>query len=353
MPEFGLAGAEIMCENLCYQLQKSGRYNVIVVSLFKYYSPITERLESAGIKILYLDKKSGLDFSLIFKLYKLMKKYSVTIVHTHRYVMQYAIPAAIMAGVKCKIHTIHNIATKEVDGYRRKLALFFFKKCNVRPVSISPLIQDTVVKEYGIYKEDTPIVYNGSDLNKCFEKKNYAISEPFRFLHIGRFNPQKNHGLIIEAAKVLASEGYNFVISLVGGAGNEKERMEEVSRKGLEDYVKFCGLQSDVYPFLQKCDCFILPSLYEGMPVTLVEAMGCGIPIIASAVGGIPDMLENEVSGLLINPTLNELVDAMKRVIENTCLREKIGKNAKDKSRRFSAENMFEGYDAIYQKNMK
>ena len=172
-------------------------------------------------------------------------------------------------------------------------------------------------------------------------------------MHIGRFNPQKNHGLIIEAAKVLASEGYNFVISLVGGAGNEKERMEEVSRKGLEDYVKFCGLQSDVYPFLQKCDCFILPSLYEGMPVTLVEAMGCGIPIIASAVGGIPDMLENEVSGLLINPTLNELVDAMKRVIENTCLREKIGKNAKDKSRRFSAENMFEGYDAIYQKNMK
>ena len=207
MPEFGLAGAETMCESLCYQLQKSGKYNVIVASLFDFHSPITERMEKSGLKIIYLNKKPGIDISIIYKLYKVMKEYNIDIVHTHRYVMQYAIPAAIMAGVKIRIHTVHNIATKEVDGYRRILAHFFFKHCGVIPVSISPLIQKSVVKEYNITKELTPVIYNGSDLNKCLVKTNYSASEPFNILHIGRFNPQKNHSVIIDAAQKLKEEG--------------------------------------------------------------------------------------------------------------------------------------------------
>ena len=123
MPEFGLAGAEIMCETLCYQLQDSGKYNVVVVSLFDFHSPITERMEDRGIKILYLGKKQGLDLSVIQKLYRVMKDYSIDIVHTHRYVMQYVIPAAILARVKIRIHTVHNIASKEVEGYRKLLVL--------------------------------------------------------------------------------------------------------------------------------------------------------------------------------------------------------------------------------------
>ena len=105
-----------------------------------------------------------------------MKEYNIDIVHTHRYVMQYAIPAAIMAGVKVRIHTVHNIATKEVDGYRRILAHFFFKHCSVIPVSISPLIQKSVMKEYHITNEQTPVIYNGSDLNKCLIKTDYRAS---------------------------------------------------------------------------------------------------------------------------------------------------------------------------------
>lgn len=348
MPEFGLAGAETMCESLCYQLQKSGKYNVIVASLFDFHSPITERMEKFGLKIIYLNKKPGIDISIIYKLYKVMKEYNIDIVHTHRYVMLYAIPAAIMAGVKVRIHTVHNIATKEVDGYRRILAHFFFKHCGVIPVSISPLIQKSVVKEYNITKEQTPVIYNGSDLNKCLVKTNYSASEPFNILHIGRFNPQKNHSVIIDAAQKLKEEGLKFVIKLIGGAGNEEQRKQEVKLKGLENEIVFCGLQGNVYPFLQAADCFILPSLYEGMPITLVEAMGCGLPIIASAVGGVPDMIENGKSGILIRPNAEELTSAIKRLIENEKLRESLGKNALIKSKDFSVERMFKGYDNLY-----
>lgn len=352
MPEFGLAGAETMCESLCYQLQKSGKYNVIVVSLFDFHSPITERMEKCGIKVIYLNKKPGIDISIIHKLYKVMKQNNIDIVHTHRYVMQYAIPAAMMAGVKVRIHTVHNIATKEVDGYRRILAHFFFKHCSVIPISISPLIQESVVKEYNITKEQTPVIYNGSDLNKCLIKTDYRASKPFTIVHIGRFNPQKNHSVIIDAAQKLKEEGLKFVIKLIGGAGNEEQRKQEVKQKGLDNEIKFCGLQGNVYPFLQSADCFILPSLYEGMPVTLVEAMGCGLPIIASSVGGVPDMIESGKTGLLIKPNAEELTSAIKRLIKNEKLRESLGKNALTKSKDFSVERMFNGYDNVYTNNI-
>lgn len=352
MPEFGLAGAETMCESLCYQLQKSGKYNVIVASLFDFHSPITERMEKSGLKIIYLNKKPGIDISIIHKLYKVMKEYNIDIVHTHRYVMQYAIPAAIMAGVKVRIHTVHNIATKEVDGYRRILAHFFFKHCSVIPVSISPLIQESVVKEYNITKEQTPVIYNGSDLNKCLIKTDYRDSKPFTIVHIGRFNPQKNHSVIIDAAQKLKEEGLKFVIKLIGGAGNEEQRKQEVKQKGLDNEINFCGLQGNVFPFLQSADCFILPSLYEGMPVTLVEAMGCGLPIIASSVGGVPDMIESGKTGLLIKPNAEELTSAIKRLIKNEKLRESLGKNALTKSKDFSVERMFNGYDNVYTNNI-
>lgn len=348
MPEFGLAGAEIMCETLCYQLQASGKYNVVVVSLFDFHSPITERMEDRGIKILYLGKKQGLDLSVIQKLYRVMKDYRIDIVHTHRYVMQYTIPAAILARVKVRIHTVYNIASKEVEGYRKKLAYWFYKFNNVVPISISPLIQNTVVEQYHITKSQTPVVYNGSDLHRCLVKHDYVASKPFRIVHIGRFNPQKNHGAIIEAAEILKRDGIDIHINLIGGAGNEESRKLEVKQKDLTDMIEFSGLQSNVYPFLKEADCFILPSLYEGMPVTLVEAMGCGVPIIASSVGGIPDMIEDGVSGLLIHPIATDLASAIKKLIIDDVFREQIGKNARNRSKQFSAEQMYEGYDKIY-----
>ena len=84
------------------------------------------------------------------------------------------------------------------------------------------------------------------------------------------------------------------------------------------------------------------------MPISLIEAMGTGLPIIASTVGGIPDMLQNEQSALLINPTVDDLTDAMKKLYEDESLRKKIGRKALEKSTRFSSEQMFGEYDKIY-----
>lgn len=350
MPEFGLAGAETMCEALCYELQKTEKYKVFVASLFDFRSPITERLEANGVKIFYVGKMKGTDLSVIGKLKNIMIDEQVDIVHTHRYVMQYAIPAAVMAKVPCRIHTVHNIATEEVDKLRRIFASIFYRFCKVQPISISPKVRDSVQQEYRIGIENLPVVYNGSDLSRCIIKNNYTVSETFNFVHIGRFTPVKNQSLIVDAISQLKTEGYNVHVDLLGGAGNEKEIEKKVIKLNLENEITLCGLQSNVYPFISKGDVFLLPSRYEGMPITLIEAMGSGMPIIASNVGGIPDMIEHGKEGLLIDPNLDELVEAMKLLINNQDLREKIGVAARIKAQQFSSKNMCQGYIEQYEK---
>lgn len=350
MPEFGLAGAERMCETLVDQLLDTGEYDVYVISLYDFHSPITERMERKGVKLLYLGKKRGFDVSAIFKIATVMKENKIQIVHTHLYVMPYVIPAAMIAKVPVRIHTVHNEAKKEVGAFRRRLAKFFYKHCHVVPVSISPLITETIADEYGLVKESIPMVFNGTNLSKCMVKSNYEITKGvFRYIHIGRMSFQKNHEIIVKAAKLLKQDHRKFVIDLVGGGEKEQEIKDMVKQQDVQDVINFVGLHDNVYPLLYNSDCFILPSRYEGMPVTLVESMGCGMPIIASAVGGVPDMITNEVSGLLIHPNSMELYHAMIKMMDGgASYRKSLGQKAFVKSKLFSAENMRDGYIRIY-----
>lgn len=349
MPEFGLAGAEIMCENLCTQIHGLNGFSIIVVSLYRLPSPITERLRNKGIKVIFLDKKKGLDLSIIGKLKRLMIVEKIDIVHTHRYMMQYAIPAAIFAKVKYRVHTIHNVAKKEIGWIARKLAFIFYKLMKVVPISISPLVRETVSKEYHIPMNKIPMIYNGINLEKCLRKSDYRLkNECFQFIHIGRFSSQKNHAMILEAAERLKNMGYQFQINFIGEGPLFNDIKNEISIRNLEECIKLLGLKDDVLPYLNNSDCFILPSIYEGMPISLIEAMGTGLPVIVTAVGGMPDMIENEISGLIINVSPEELINAMIKVIKKESVRISLGNNAYVKSKEFSVKNMTEGYLKIY-----
>lgn len=348
MPEFGLAGAEKMCADLSIELEKNANFSVTIVSLYEYHSSITERLEKNGIRIIYLEKKPGFDISIILKLKKIMVSEKIELVHTHRYTLQYAFPAAVLAGVKSCVHTVHNIATKEINSFRRKFASVLYSCNRVVPVGISPLVCDSISKEYGLPIDSFPMIFNGINLTKCLPKSNYEVNGKFQFIHVGRFSEQKNHKIIIQSFKNLIISGFDVSLKLIGDGLLKEKYMAEIKQIGLEPYVNFMGLQDNVFPLLQESDCFILPSLYEGMPISLIEAMGTGLPVIVSNVGGMPDMVKNEVSGLLIEPSAEELYNAMKRMIIEKNLREKIGKNALKSSKQFSVEKMTHNYISIY-----
>ena len=347
IPSFALAGAEIMCENLIYALRDEG-VEVIAVSLYDYHSPITKRLENAGVDVRYLGKKKGLDLSIIRKLRRLFKEEKPDVIHTHLYAIKYAMIAGMQAKVKSRVHTVHTIAQKEGGKFSQKLNKFFFKHANVVPVALSELVQETIQQEYKMSKDKIPVILNGIDLSKCKPKADYAINDTIKILHIGRFCEVKNHKGLVHAFEIFHRKYPNSILQLIGDGELRGEIQSFVDEAGLTECVEFLGLQDNVYGYLHGADIFTLPSLYEGIPMTLIEAMATGLPIVAANVGGIPDMLVNGESGILVDVDSEKIADAFLRLANDELLREKLGAKAKTDSVKFSAETMAGKYLEIY-----
>lgn len=347
IPCFNFGGAETMCENLIYSLADRG-HSVSAISLFDTHTAVTERLEKRGIKITYLNKKLGLDFKMFSKIFKVLKKEKPDIVHMHLNSVKYAAIAAKRAKIKGCVYTVHNMADKDAVGMARKVNKFYFKHKWIQPVALSEIVQDSIAEVYNMAKERIPVVYNGSDLGNCIKKIDYDINGTVKLIHVGRFSEQKNHKGLIESFAKIHSAYSNTTLTLLGD-GEKREEMEQyVETLSLSDCVTFMGNQSNVYTYLKDSDMFVFPSIYEGVPMTLIEAMGTGLPIVATNVGGIPNMIVDKESGSLVKCDVDKVYEACIELIENKCLREKYGKNAIKNSVKFSSQAMAEGYEKVY-----
>ena len=350
IPYFCFGGAEIMCENLTYALKNAGQ-EVFAVSLYHDRTPIARRMEEAGIRIVYLDKKLGLDLSMVPKLIKIIRRERPDVVHTHLDVIKYAVLAAKLAGVKKCVHTVHSLADREAEGRVQKIINgFYFRRGWSLPVALTPEVRNSVAEFYGLPLSRVSVIYNGIDLSRCVPKTTYETGETVTILHVGRFDVPKNHPGLLEAFRLLLETHPECRLRLVGD-GELRPDMEKLAReKGIADFVEFCGMQSNVYPYLHDADIFTLPSIYEGNPMTIIEAMGTGLPIVASRVGGIPDMISDGESGLLVEPEPQSICTDLTRLVGDAALRQRLGLAARKQSQTFSAEHMARDYISCYSK---
>lgn len=352
IPMFNLSGAQTMCANLACELKKKGN-DVMVISLYNYHSSLTQMLNNHNIRIVYLNKKKGLHIGLIGQLYKILIKEKPNVIHTHMNSIKYAMPAAFLAGVKIKIHTMHSIANKDTTSLlEKKVYTFIFHLLNVVPVALSETVKNSIVTYYCLSNKQVPIIMNGTDITHCIVKDDYSIKKPFVFLHIGRFDYVKNHQGMIEAFEKFHLKYKESELWLIGEGDLFSNMKCFVLDKHLEKSIKFLGLQKNVYTYLTSADCFILPSYYEGIPITIIEAMGTGLPIIATNVGGIPDMLNDGIDSLLVNNNINDISNAMTMVYKDSNLRRKIGINARKSSTKFTSIVMASNYYNLYNELM-
>jgi len=350
IPYFCFGGAETMCENLTYALKEMG-HTVTVVSLYNERTPISRRMEEKGIRILYLDKKLGLDISMVPKLMKIMSREKPDVVHTHLDVIKYATAAAKLSGIRHCVHTVHNVAHEEAEGLLQKIInTVYFRLGWSVPVALSPEVRRTIVSFYGLPESRVPMICNGVNLGNCIPKTDYSLSEPARLLHIGRFNHQKNHKGLLEAFSRILRRYPDCRLDLLGDGELRPDTEAYAKQLGIAEKIVFHGSQTNVYPYLHDADIFLLPSRFEGMPMTIIEAMGTGLPIAATAVGGVPDMLTDRESAMLVPCDPKAVADAVMMLLEEEDLRKQLGCAAKERSAQFSAGYMAQAYCAVYNK---
>lgn len=347
IPDFPLGGAETMCQTLSCTLSAMG-HSVTVVSLYRCDTILTKKLNNAKIPVYYLDKKPGLDLNCIPKLRKLIREQHPDVIHTHIHALKYAFAASLGLGIPM-LRTIHSIASQDAEA-DTSINRFLFLHRFVTPVAISDAIAQTVSEYYRIPSHDIPVVLNGVDFSRSKPKQSYALQSPAQLIHVGRFCEVKNHECILHALAALKEKGCFPHLKLFG-SGELLDTIRSLSHSlGLSDQVEFCGLTDNIYPYLSDADIFLLPSKWEGIPMSIIEAMGTGLPIIAANVGGIPDMLTDRKSGILISPDAQSLSSALTELLADADLRQHLGQAAKQASAAFSAEAMANDYLTLYQK---
>ncbi|HOA79885.1 MAG TPA: glycosyltransferase [Defluviitaleaceae bacterium] len=350
IPNLDIAGAEVMCTNLAIQLKQ--KHEVVVVSLYNKKTRLTDYLERSGIKLLYLNKKGGFDFSIVKNLKVIIENEKPDVIHTHLYAFKYV----YFANKRIKtpiIHTVHNIAQKEATRLDVLIQKIAFKKNSIVPVALSPEIACSISKLYKIQKNKIPIIYNGIEILNYKPKQSYEFSDCIRIINVARFFPQKNHESLIFGFYEALKKRSNLILDLVGDGPLYNRCCQIVKELNIGDKVNFWGVRDDVPRLLYNSDIFILPSLYEGMPMTVAEAMCVGMPILCTNVGGISSMVINGYSALYIENDPNNICNSILHICENDFFREKIGKNALSDSLKFSSSSMAENYSELYKKVVK
>jgi glycosyltransferase involved in cell wall biosynthesis len=195
------------------------------------------------------------------------------------------------------------------------------------------------------------VVPNGIDLDE-YNTPISCIKNKKIILFVGRLHPVKGVPYLIIAMKSILDKIPDSKLLLVG-YGNEKEMLEALTiQLGIQKHVEFVGKVTPevVKTFMQQSDVFVLPSLSEGFPNVILEAMACGLPIVASRVGGIPDIITNEINGFLVeNKDSDEMADKIILLLGDDSLRRKICDINKNLVKKYSWHNVIVEVEKIYQ----
>ncbi|AVX30364.1 N-acetyl-alpha-D-glucosaminyl L-malate synthase BshA [Carboxydocella thermautotrophica] len=361
LPKLGFGGAERLVLDLV-RFKKNVDTGLCI--LYNNINPFFEQeLISINTRYWYLNKKRGFDVSMFNKILTIINDFDPDIVHTHLYVLRYALVPSILAKVPVIIHTVHNDPYYEVDKVGKIIHYLGFKKQNLIPVSISNLICDKLKKFYQV--EYSPVIYNGVDTENFNMRLNDSTKIDFKkyfgipidkkiILHIGRFARQKNHILLVNAYMMI-KEKLNDTILVLVGDGPERAKIESyVKDKDLQKNVFFLGEISNVNSLYQIADVFVLSSDWEGFPLVLLEAMSAGLPIVSTNVGGISEIIEDKVTGFLVEPRdTYGLASKIIEILKNQQLAYKIKNNLEKRAKEFDIRKTVENYEKLYLEMLK
>ena len=357
VPLLSPGGAERVAVHIARGLNRR-RYETMVISFSgRVGCDLDHMLEDADIKARYLGKHPGFDYRVYSRLDSVLKEYEPDVIHTHLHVLRYALPSMLLMKRVAMVHTVHNLAEREIEP-RARLIQRFALTHGVKPIAVAEEVAASMESLYGIQR--CRVISNciPTDLyaNPQTSRKDWRAKEGFKdtdllFVCVARFAPQKNHALLLKSFAHGPATDPRAHLVLVG-EGELRANLEEQAKKlNVAGKVHFLGLRSDIPDVLGAMDAFVLSSDYEGNPLSVLEAMASGLPIVSTAVGGVPKLFEAGSEGFLVAPgDVQGFAKSMKSLLKYQAAREFMGAAAASRARKnYDVANMVRAYEDVYE----
>ena len=279
---------------------------------------------SDKVKFTSLGIERGFSLAKVYKVSKYIKAQKPNVVHCHLNVIPYIFPLALMCRGIRFVHTLHSIASEACGGKRQVgINKFFYKNNLIQPVTISKLCQDSYIDLYHL--NNAPYIDNGTapttqtvqfELVKSEVESMKQTSNTRVFIHVARFDEAKNQNLLIDVFNELNKRGVDFLLLVLGARFDTPEAHPLVTKAC--DRIKFLGVKPNVADYLYCAKAFCLSSNFEGLPISLIEALSAGLIPICTPVGGIPDVIEDGIIGYLSDDvSLDAYVVALERYLKD------------------------------------
>jgi glycosyltransferase involved in cell wall biosynthesis len=360
VPQFAVGGGERVAMHLLLNLAPQ-HFDVMGVCLEgNPGSEMAQRLADARVEVAYLGKRPGFDPRMVGRVLAAVNRFKPDVVHSHNHVLPYLMPTLVGSKhVKVAVHTVHSLAGYDAIGANRWLNLFAFRHLGVMPVAIANAVGESVRWVYGV---DAPIVLNGIPIQEY--QQNVEVRSQWRsrhgigaediiFANIACLTRVKNHGLLLEAFARITDRLPSARCLIVGSGRLASEIKDKVASLSLGGQVNLLGDRTDVPEILTAADICVLSSDCEGRPLCVMEAMAAGKPVVATAVGGLPEMVPPEVGILVPASDIEKLAQAMFKIAVGRDLRLRMGNAARAfAEEHFSVACMTESYEALYKSRL-
>jgi glycosyltransferase involved in cell wall biosynthesis len=348
----GPGGAEMVVLRLAEALRARG-HEVVPVGPATGCGWLAEKFRSRGFEPEQFRLRRPLDWQCARDMTAMLKRRHVDVIHSHEFTM--AVYGALSAGWLRRPHvtTMHGNQTTTAR-WRRRVSLRAAFRFSDAAVAVSKDTKRFLDAQLGLHPAALRVVPNGvpvsvGDRSRARHELRLAPEE-LLVLAAGSLVPRKGHAVLIRALAAQPADAPAWRLAIAGNGG-ERGTLDALCRElAVQDRVHLLGHRDDIGDLLAAADIFAMPSLWEGLPLALLEAMRAGKALVASATSGIPEAVVTEVDGLLTQPgDVAELTTALQRLLTDPALRERLATRAAFRGQtEFSIEAMAAAYEAIY-----
>lgn len=341
------------------------RYRHAVICLAGF-AAMRRQIEDTAVPCLSLDKKPGKDWGCYLRLWRALRALKPDLVQTYNIGALDAAPVARLAGVRRVLHAEHGRDAADPYGQSRKYRLLRrrLQPFIARYLTVSLDLQDWLVNDVGLAPAKIVYIPNGVDIARFSAVSGQrrersllrVVAPPGTLLigTVGRLDAVKDQAGLISAFKILCDSnpesGAHLRLAIIGEGGQRANLEQQIAQLNLASQVYLLGNRDDVPALLAECDLFALSSLAEGMPLTVLEAMASGLPVVSTNVGGVCEVVSDGVAGTLVAPGDSAaLAGALRRYVEDQALRVQHGRAGRTRvETQFSLAAMLSAYIALY-----